>query len=53
MQTTIFKMMNQGKVLTLWLRIYGTYINFFNNTATMSETPILRISGSMLSGKYY
>jgi len=47
MQTTIFKMMNQGKVLTLWLGKYGTYINFFNNTATMSETPILLINGGI------
>jgi len=51
MQTAVFKMMNQGKVLTLWFGKYGTYINFFNNTATVSETPILLISGSMLSGK--
>lgn len=35
MQTTIFEMMNQKKVLTLWLGKYGTHINFFNNT-TMS-----------------
>jgi len=42
--------MNQGKVLTLWLGKFGTYIYFFNNTAT-SETPILLINGSMLSGK--
>jgi hypothetical protein len=51
MQSTIFKMMKQRKVLTLWSGKYGTYINFFKNTATMSETPILLINGSMLSGK--
>jgi hypothetical protein len=49
MQPTIFEMMKQEKILTLWSGKYGTFINSFNDIVTLSVTQILPMNGSMHS----